>query len=131
MSIFKTKGFDSIIGKNMFVRGDLMVPPDHVLVVDGIVSGNSLLMTDPAVASKATVIVNGTVDATGTVAVCNITVCGALSAKEVRAERTLAVKAGCQLRAETIYYRELVVEPGAVILGQMKHLDHVAEGEQV
>jgi hypothetical protein len=43
----------------------------------------------------------------------------------------LAVKGDAEIVAGTIYYRTLVIEPGAVILANMKHLDHVSEGEEV
>lgn len=131
MSIFKTKGFDTLIGKDNVFRGELVL--NGVCVVDGFFDGSFIKSDQNAdVKSKAgdTLIVNGVVNV-NVVECHNLTVCGGVTATDIVVEGTLAVKGNAKITAKTIYYRTLVTEPGVVILGELKHLDHVSEGEKV
>ena len=128
MSIFKTKGFDTIIGKDVTLVGELSF--SGTVVVDGFINGVSIKQN--AVDKKpSSMLVNGTVQVTDVVISDDLTITGTVTAKEVRVEGTLAIKSGCMLKADRILYRTLVAEPGAIILGAMAHLDHVSDGEQV
>ena len=129
MNIFKTKGFDTIIGKNTVVTGSMVLY--GTCVIDGVFTGESIRSDQNADAkTKNTLVINGPVSV-NTINVDDLTVTGNVYAKEVRVEGTLAIKSGCQLKADRILYRTLVAEPDAVILGAMAHLDHVSDGEQV
>ncbi len=127
---FKTQGFDSVIGKGMVFAGDVTL--NGTCVVDGHVSGNSIKSDQNAeVKTRNVLIVNGTVDVKEVVASDDLTITGSVSACTVRVEGTLAVKSGCMLKATTIYYRTLVAEPDAVIIGEMRHLDHSSDPLEV
>ena len=130
MSIFKTKGFDSIISKGTTITGEMVL--DGTTVIDGTFAGESIrsdLSADRK--SKNVLIVNGTVNVKSVVISNDLTITGGVHAKEVRVEGTLAIKAGCRLQADAIYYRTLVAEPGAVILGEMRHLDYSSDPLEV
>ncbi len=130
MSIFKTKGFDSIIAKGVVVRGAMTL--NGTCVIDGTFAGDSIKSDQNAeVKTKSVLIVNGGVNVDSVVISDDLTITGTVTAKEVRVEGTLAIKSGCKVQADRILYRTLVAEPGAIILGAMAHLDHVSDGEQV
>ncbi len=130
MSIFKTKGFDTIIGKGNVITGKLTL--NGTCVIDGVFNGESIRSDQNAdTKAKGVLIVNGSVDVLDVVISDDLTITGSVTAKEVRVEGTLAIKSGCIVKAGRILYRTLVAEPGAVILGVMAHLDHVSDGEQV
>lgn len=130
MSIFKSKGFDTLIGKDTVIKGLMVL--NGSTVIDGHFDGESIHSDRNADAKqKDTLHVNGTVTVEKVIISHDLTVCGSVTAKEVRVEGTLAVKGTAKLTADVVYYRTLVIEPGAVILAQLKHLDHVSEGEQV
>ena len=128
MSIFKTKGFDTIIGKDITLVGELSF--SGTVVIDGFINGTSIKQ-NTVERKPSSILVNGTVQVTDVVISDDLTITGTVTAKEVRVEGTLAIKSGCKLQAERILYRTLVAEPGAIILGAMAHLDHVSDGEQV
>jgi len=124
---FKTVGFDSIIGPGTLVSGSIVNAGS--LVIEGDFNGDQISYLGEGAKSEVTVA--GTVDARRVVA-HDLTVLGRMHvADEIRVEGTLAVKGDAKIVAGTIYYRTLVIEPGAVILANMKHLDHVSEGEEV
>jgi cytoskeletal protein CcmA (bactofilin family) len=130
MSIFKTKGFDSIIGKGMVVSGDVVL--NGICVVDGHVSGNSIKTgQNSETKARNVLIVNGTVSVKEVITADDLTITGVVIACTVRVEGTLAIKAGCILKASCIHYRTLVAEPGAVIFGEMRHLDHSSQPLEV
>ena len=130
MNFFKTKGFDTLIGINTVVAGSLHL--SGATIIDGIFRGQSIT-ADPSalVKTKTTLLVNGSATCESIILADDLTVCGTVAAKEIRVEGTFAVKSDAKVTAGTIYYRTLVIEPGAVILAELKHLDHVSEGEQV
>jgi len=126
MSIFKSKGFDTLIGKGTTVNGLLNI--SGTVQVDGVVNSDRI---QPAPDQKQVRLhVNGGLDATE-VEVFDFTLNGSADVETLRVEGTLAVKSGATLKAKTIYYRTLVVEPGCVMHGELRHLDHVSEGERV
>lgn len=137
MSVFRSRGFDSIISKGTVLRGSLQLLSDTTLVLDGL----GLLSTvTETVAEKSkgktTLVVNGelsseaVIDTPLIICVSNVTITGTVTCDVIRVEGTLAVKSGAKLNANKILYRELVIETGAVVLGKMCHLDYVSEGEQ-
>lgn len=128
MSIFKVKGFDSVISKDMHLAGELSF--SGTVVIDGTIDGQSVKQNH-ADTKPSLLHINGNVKVKDVVIIHDLTVCGTVEAREIRVEGTFAVKSGCKVSADVIYYRTLEVEPGAIIMAQMKHLDHVSEGEQV
>jgi cytoskeletal protein CcmA (bactofilin family) len=130
MNIFKTKGFDTIISKGTVINGTMVL--DGTAVIDGNFSGESIHSDgNSQQKQKDVLIVNGLVDVKSVIISHDLTITGKVTAKEVRVEGTLAIKSGCKLIADHIFYRTLVAEPGAVILGNLHHLDHVSAGEIV
>lgn len=128
MSIFKTKGFDTIISKETMLTGALCF--SGTTVVDGTIVGESIKQ-NTVDTKPSTLQVNGKVEVDQVIMIHDLTISGNVKAREIRVEGTFAVKSGAKVEADVIYYRTLHVEPGAIILAQMKHLDHVSEGEQV
>lgn len=125
---FKSTGFDTIVGKDTMLVGELSFSGSTV--VDGVIRGSSIKQNTVDV-KKSSLHVNGTVEVEDVIVINDLTVCGTVTAKSVRVEGTLAIKAGCNLKADTIYYRMLVAEPGAVIIGQLRHLDHSSDPQEV
>jgi len=137
MTIFRTRGFDSLIGKGSSIQGDLIIEQNSTFQVDGIVRASRINeITNPALERKkneTTLRVNGLVcggdgvpEAGGLlIEVANVIVSGAIHCSKLTVEGTLAVKAGATLNADEIYYRDLVIETGAIVHGQMFHLDHL------
>ena len=127
---FKTQGFDTIIGKGSVMRGTFTL--NGTAVIDGHFAGESIRSDQNAeTKSKNVLIVNGTVDVEQVIISDELVITGAVTACTVRVEGTLAIKSGCQLKASTIYYRTLVAEPGAVIIGELRHLDHSSDPLEV
>lgn len=127
MSIFKTKGFDTLIGKGTNFSGDIDI--QGAVVIDGTFRGGYIRTASGG--GKATLMVNGEAKVDTIILADDLTVCGSVKAEEIRIEGILAIKGEAKVNATTIYYRTLVIEPGAVINGQLKHLDHCSEGEEV
>lgn len=128
MSIFKSKGFDSIISKDVVIVGEMVL--NGTCVIDGTFKGPTITSDQNKSAGKDMLMVNGNIDVIG-IQVDNLTIIGNVTCKAVRVEGVLAVQATAKLTAEVIYYRTMKAEPGAIIQGQLKHLDHCSEGEQV
>lgn len=146
MTIFRSRGFDSLIGKNTVFAGEVAIAPDSTLQVDGEVIASRIIHCDEGmgdvagmghrIAPKTTLHVNGKVRGSSSsagllITVHNVIVAGILECAELRVEGTLAIKAGAKITATKILYRDMIIETGAVVHGQMFHLDHVSEGEQV
>ncbi len=130
MSIFKTKGFDTIISRGTIVNGSMVF--HGTAIIDGHFEGERIEALQEADNKMRNVlIVNGTANVKSVIISSNLTVSGTVTAAEIRVEGTLAIESGCKVQADRILYRTLVAEPGAVILGTMAHLDHVSDGEQV
>ena len=105
--------------------------------VDGSAICNSIVgsIADGKVNAKTTLRVGGDVIPQGPtgleIVVHNVIISGKVTCNEIRVEGALAVRSGAHLKADKIYYRELIIETGAVVHGQMFHLDHVSQQEQV
>ena len=111
MTIFRSRGFDSIIGKDLVISAlYINIPPQSTLLVEGHVTVG---------------LVNGVMTEGPTIDVHNVVISGEVHCKEIRVLGTLAVKRGAKLNADNIHYRELIVETGAMLNGKMFHLDHV------
>lgn len=118
---FKTQGFDTVISKDTRLVGELCF--SGVTVVDGTIDGTSIKQ-NTVEPKKSALIVNGTVSVKEVIIADDLTISGSVKACTVRVQGTLAIRAGCVLQATTIYYQNLVAEPGAVIIGEMRHFDH-------
>ena len=113
---FKSQGFDSLIAQGLTFGGDIDLV--GTLQIDGKLIGAQLIGADGSVH------INGDVKVTN-VKVKDATICGSLAVNTLTVEGTLAIKSGAQVSASTvIYYRTLVIEPGAVINGTMTNLDN-------
>lgn len=135
MTIFKTRGFDSIIGKGMSVFGEIILDRNSTLVIEGhaeVSRVSTAVNSNGNVDTKTTLRVSGELKGAANckIEVHNVIITGKVVCEEVRVEGTLAVKSGSTLIANKIFYRELIVETGAIMNGQMLHLDHVSEGEK-
>jgi cytoskeletal protein CcmA (bactofilin family) len=137
-SLFRSRGFDSLIGKGTTIHGEMRIAANSTALIEGNGYLSSVLgeTIDGKVSAKTTLHVNGQLQdaADGTplnIEVHNVIITGKVVCKTIRVEGTLAVKAGATLIAEKILYRELIIETGAVVHGQMSHLDYVSEGEIV
>lgn len=128
MSIFKTKGFDTVISKETMLIGEMCF--SGVTVVDGIIEGQSIRQ-NTVDAKKSSLHVNGSVQVNDVIVIHDLVICGNVTAKTIHVEGTLAVKSGAKLTADVVYYRTLHVEPGSVIIAKLEHLDHVSAGEKV
>lgn len=126
---FKTQGFDTLISKGMVLRAaTMMLPAGSTTIIDGEVHGPDIKeVAEPNPNSfvnkligntQTTLVVNGKVDCVNNI-------------DKIICEGTLAIKSGAKVTANEIRYRSLVIEDGAVVLGQMSHLDHISAGEQV
>lgn len=142
MTIFRSRGFDTLIGKHTSLTGELAIAPDSTAVVDGdayVTKAMGVPATDGKVYTKTTLQVNGYLGPSHAVGmpkdteinVHNVIITGKVICDVIHVEGTLAVKSGATLKAKKILYRKLVIETGAVVHGEMFHLDHVSEGEQV
>ena len=140
MSFFKSSGFDTLIGAGTMITGTISIAPNTTFVLDGDARCISVHQDEvhvgDKVAVKTTLIVNGKLSGTlpdGEVIidVHNVTIGGKITCEEIRVEGTLHIKAGGTLNAKKILYRDLVIEQGALMQGNLLHLDHVSEGEQI
>ncbi len=123
---FKTQGFDSVIAKGTVVRGEMLL--NGTCVIDGNFAGESIRSDQNAETNtKNVLVINGTVDVKEVVMSDDLTITGSVTACTVRVDGVLAIKAGCTLKASVIYYRTLVAEPGAAIIGELRHLDHPSD----
>lgn len=122
---FKTQGFDSIIGKSLVVNGAMTF--NGVCVIDGTFAGENIKSERGEGKSNSVLIVNGVAEAKEVVMSDDLIISGQVTACTVRVEGTLALKSDCVLKAGTIYYRTLVAEPGAIIIGDLRHLDHSSD----
>lgn len=131
MNIFKTKGFDTVIGQGVKITGQVSVTNGSVMVIDsGAIVAGDIFQKDTNVVDNTVLEVHG--EATGPmIHVSNITITGTVTTNRIWVEGTLALKSGAALNAAEIYYRNLVIEPGALVHGTMLHLDHSSKGEQV
>lgn len=132
MSIFSRgasapKGFDSLIAKGVSISGADTILIDGVLQVDGTIGSDQFLELPD---KPATLRVAGSIAGTK-VSISNVLVSGEVLVDELRVEGTLTVGGSGVVKAKVIYYRLLALEPGCVVMGEMKHLDHVSEGEVV
>lgn len=121
MNIFKTKGFDTIISKGNNITGEMTIV--GTCVIEGKFSGPSIKSD---MNSNSVLVVGGEIEVEEIM--CNdLTITGTVNAGTVYVTGTLAIKCGCVLKAKAIYYRTLVAEPGAVIIGEMRHFEHSSD----
>lgn len=125
---FKRAGFDSIVSNKFIIDGAIIVPTGTTLIMDGFMRGPSIssMTTNPTDGTNLTIGGDVQVD---NVIITNVTITGELKCKRLIVEGMLAVKAGARVMAEEIRYRSLTIEDGAIVLGQMNHLDHISAGE--
>lgn len=137
MTLFRTRGFDTLIGQGTTIHGEIMLAPNSTTVIDGSAYLNRVieLPVDGKTGDKTTLRVSGNLEPEFqkelNIEVHNVIITGKVVCKTIRVEGTLAVKAGATLKAEKILYRNYVSETGAIILGNLAHLDYVSEGETV
>lgn len=132
------KSFDSYIDPSIVISGNIQLGAGTKMVIEGSLIGFSTVVvaeTSETVNIKklmqTEITLNGKVTGNdvSSVKIPKITINGDVQVAEIYAENVLTIKAKAVLKAEKIYYRSLIIEPGAVILGALLHLDHVSEGE--
>ena len=137
---FSRSGFDTLIGADTaIVGGTLLLGTDCTAQIDGTFSGYSIRetkapdLTDAGLIEKlrsrsagkrSTLCIGGSVTVAGDVDVQNVTVTGTLVCDELIVHGQLSVKSGAKITATVVRYRKLHIEPGAVLMAQMEHLDH-------
>jgi cytoskeletal protein CcmA (bactofilin family) len=126
---FKRAGFDSIVSDKFVFDGAIIVPEGTTLIMDGFMNGPSISSMTSNPTDGTTLVVGGDVQVDHVI-ISNVTVTGELKCKKLIVEGMLAIKAGAKVTAEEIQYRNLTIEDGAIVLGQMNHLDHISAGEQ-
>jgi cytoskeletal protein CcmA (bactofilin family) len=123
MKLFKSKGFDTIIGTNLVVNGDVIL--HGTTVVDGFIDG-CMVHKDPnaPVESTTILIVNrkATIRVTHDVTTDVLEVAGDLIAGTVDAH-TLVVKDGGSITAAEIAYGTLRVEGAGKVEGSLRQRD--------
>lgn len=132
MNPFKSKGFDSLIAPGQTILGDLILAKGSTSQIDGAVLGQSIKAetvrldgTSKAVLktmskSPTTLVINGTVT-TDNVEVENVTISGVLYCKSLIVSGTLAIRKGAKVNADVICYQQMIIEPGAIINGNLKY----------
>lgn len=136
-SLFRSRGFDTLIGKGTTISGDILIAANSTTLIEGFGNLTSARgeEAEGKVSAKTTLNVAGQICSPINqelhVEVHNVIITGKVVCKTIRVEGTLAVKAGATLIAEKILYRELIIETGAVVHGRMSHLDYVSEGETI
>lgn len=129
MNIFKSKGFDAVVSAGMVVTGDVVI--DGVLQVSGTINGHTLWQRNGASGGASGSI---SIADTGKARVKqliahNLTVAGDVECDTLQVEDTLTLVKGATVKAATIYYRNLVIAPGANLLGNLKSFSEVPSSE--
>lgn len=136
--MFKQSGFDSVISKGTVLSGDVIIPVGSTLQLDGTIINSNILVSNNELQgdkfekaeSKTKLILNGKILAEDkNLDIENVEISGELKCNELRVETLLTIKSSAKITVGTIMYREIKLEPGAVILATLKHLDYVSAGE--
>lgn len=128
---FKRTGFDSLISVDTTMNnGGLLIAANQTLILDGTFIGTEVKQGGEPAVNKTTLVVGGLLKV-ATITISNVTVTGKIECDLLIVEGVLSVKSGAEIKAREIRYRTLNVEPAAVVLAQLAHLDHISAGEQV
>lgn len=132
MNPFKRTGFDTLIGVGMQVQGALVLAPQSTTLVQGFVQGPSITVAESGADPKnTTLVVEGQAVIAENIEVFNVTITGKVSCSRLIVHGTLAIKKGAEVTAQEVLYRNLVIEPGAILTAQMLHLDCIREAAPV
>ena len=128
---FNRTGFDSLVSKNTTFNGAgaLIIGLNETFVFDGNFVGIGIMQEGDGSPNKTTLVVGGHMKAE-TITVSNVTITGRIDCDVIVVEGQLSIKGGATLKAREIRYRALTIEDGAVVIGQMNHLDYISAGEQ-
>lgn len=132
------KSFTNLISHGTKIIGNVRFC--GVIRIEGQVEGD--VITDTAddnennIPTGSAVICSGALVTSDLVRAHNISIGGEgvsiVHAKKIWCENSLEILRGAQVSGATIYYRNLRIEPGALVHGcVLKHLDHCSEGEHV
>lgn len=110
---FKRTHFDNYIGAGTQIFGELRLASGQVTVIDGDVTSKSAIFVNEG-DLKATLHIGGSVQVADLI-IPNVIITGKVTCNELRADATLAIKAGAEVTAEAIHYRHLIIEPGAIV----------------
>lgn len=120
MSIFKTKGFDTVISVGTSITGKVFIPAGSTLVIDGEVNAQ---IEETGEASNTTkIIINGKL-ITEDLTIGNLIVNARANVicQTLIITNTLAIKKdGILTSTDKIHYNKLVIEVGAKISGLMQ-----------
>ena len=109
---FKPTGFDTYIAKGTSLDGSMAIT--GTVVVDGTFVGK-IIHGGP----DTTLVIGGSATKIERIDVDNLTVTGTVECDTLVVSNQLAVKNGGVIRAKTISYKMLVVQPSAIISGQL------------
>ena len=128
---FQRGGFDSFVSKNTTFNGAgaLIIGANETFIFDGNFVGIGITQEGDGSPNKTTLVVGGHMRVE-TITVSNITITGRIDCDVIIVEGQLSIKGDATLKAREIRYRALTIEDGAVVIGQMNHLDYISAGEQ-
>ena len=125
--------FTNLIAPGTSINGDVLY--EGVLKVQGKITGSVLQEAEPKDEKRPefTVIIDKSGHISSKTVSCqNAIIKGTLTAQELRVESTLRIHAGATVRCVKVFYRQLEIEPGALLHDcQLIHLDHTSAGEIV
>lgn len=115
INLIYTRGFDSVISSGMTVDGDLTIPKNHVLLIEGTVTGNFIISEQ--LRDTSWLHVSGGVDVNGDITVSNLHITGNVRCNNLICTGILSFNKTASLTAKTITYKVINLEPGAVVTG--------------
>jgi cytoskeletal protein CcmA (bactofilin family) len=133
----KSDSFTDLISSSMSVKGDIIFA--DTLKIEGLVSGDYILSAaytgtqdSHTKCNDRLIIAEKSIVDSSTVKASNMIIGGQCTSKILHAEDTMRILSSGVISNATIYYRNLEIEPGALLRNcQMKHLDHCSEGEEI
>lgn len=133
------KSFDSYIDKEITITGNMFLNAGSRTVVDGTIydfttierSNSNVEKVESKKCKKTEIVLNGRITGKekSKIEVPNVTINGTVNVDEIRVECILKLNSKAVLKAKTIYYRSLIITPGAVILGNLVNLDYASTEE--
>lgn len=127
---FKRTGFDSLLSADTTINnGGMIIAANQTLILDGNFIGTEVVQGGEPAVNKTTLVVGGLIKV-ASITISNVTVTGKIECDLLIVEGVLSVKGGAEIKAREIRYRQLNIEPTAIVLAQLAHLDHISAGEQ-
>lgn len=128
------KSFTNLIASGTNVTGGIRF--SGVIRIEGTVDGDVIIENEND-SEKGSIIISGGGEVySDLVSAHNVCIGGEgvaiVKTKKIWCENNLEIMCGAQISNATIYYRNLSIDPGAMLHDCfLKHLDHCSEGEQL